>query len=117
MASKKCKVTARKDPFAGLLRQIEGGGYHAVTDEIWDTLEVEGFPEEVGNAKRACYEFLELTIPPRDRASLMKLDGETVEKYNKFDARLKDIFGVTKYIDLVDYDNGRIKVVRVKPRC
>lgn len=103
--------------FDNLFNQIKNGKYKKITDSLHETLEYEGWTEEINIYDKECFEFIKLNISPKDVSGLKKFDNSTITKFNEFDIKLKDTFGISKYIDLIDYDKGEVKVVRVKKEC
>ena len=100
--------------FADLLSQVdEKGKYKPLTDEVWDAIQEEGYDEELDLYDPEDFEYMELKIPPEDVEALKAYSDEALEKYNRFDIELKEKY--ENHIDLIDYDNGVVKVVRVNP--
>jgi len=95
-----------------LLSQVEAGEYKPLTREVWETIQDEGYDEELELYNPEDFEHITLTIPPEDANALRAFSAEALEKYNRFDIELKDKF--ERHIDLIDYDEGIIRVVRAK---
>ena len=99
--------------FADLLSQVdddEKGKYKPLTDKVWDAIQDEGYNEELELYNPEDFEYMELDIPPEDVEALKAFSDEALEKYNRFDIELKEKY--KNHIDLIDYDNGVVKVVR-----
>jgi hypothetical protein len=96
--------------FTELLSQVKTGVYKPLPDEVWEAIEDEGYSEEEG-LQREDFEYITLTIPHEDAKALRDFSDEAIEKYNRFDIKLKDLF--ERHIDLIDYDKGIVRVVRV----
>ena len=98
--------------FADLLLQVRDGEYKPLTDRVWGAIQHEGFNEELELYNPEDFEYMVLKIPPEDEVALKAYSDEALEKYNRFDIELKEKY--ENHIDLIDYDNGVVKVVRVK---
>lgn len=98
--------------FQDFFDQIENGRYVPIDDNIFDTIVAEGWDETTGIGIKRMYDYIILEINCDEEQGLMNFDKDTVEKFNKFDIALKDMYGVKKYIDLVDYDAGVVRIVR-----
>ena len=99
--------------FTDLLSQVRAGEYEPLTDEVWEVIQDEGYNEELELYNPEDFEYMELDIPPDDEEALKAFSDEALEKYNRFDIELKEKY--KNHIDLIDYDNGVVKVVRVNP--
>lgn len=96
------------------LEQIEDLEYYPMRDypDVWVSMEYEGLNEEYDEGN-----FLDnwvvgfLKISEKDKEGLIKLDTETVEKFNDFDIELKEKYNL-KIIDLIDYNIGRVLIVK-----
>jgi len=98
--------------FADALSQVETNQYRDLTPDVWETIQDEGYDEELELDSPEYFEYTTLTIPPEDVGALKTFKDEALEKYNRFDIELKEKY--ENHIDLIDYDNGIIKIVRVK---
>ena len=96
--------------FTDLLSQVRAGEYEPLTDEVWEVIQDEGYNEELELYNPEDFEYMVLTIPPEDVEALKAFSAEALEKYNRFDIELKEKY--ENHIDLIDYDNGVVKVVR-----
>ena len=97
--------------FTNLLSQVEEKGkYKPLTDEVWEVIQDEGYDEELELYDPEDFQYMELDIPPEDVEALKAFSDEALEKYNRFDIELKEKY--ENHIDLIDYDNGVVKVVR-----
>jgi hypothetical protein len=101
----------RRNP-DNLFYQVEFNDYNPINKEIWEIIQVEGWDEELGILHPFQYEYTTLTIPEADVKGLKQFTNETLNKYNQFDITLKQTF--PNHIDLIDYDNGVIVIVRVR---
>ena len=100
--------------FTDLLSQVRDGEYELLTptDEVWEVIQDEGYNEELELYNPEDFEYMVLTIPPEDVEALKAFSDEALEKYNRFDIELKEKY--ENHIDLIDYDNGVVKVVRAR---
>ena len=99
--------------FTNLLSQVEEKGkYKPLTDEVWEVIQDEGYDEELELYDPEDFQYMELDIPPEDVEALKAFSDEALEKYNRFDIELKEKY--ENHIDLIDYDNGVVKVVRAR---
>lgn len=84
--------------------------FFPLTNEIWETLLLEGWPEELEDEDLNNYQYKELEIPSEDKKGLIREDDATLEKYNKLDIQLKN---QSKHLlDLIDYSTGRVYVIQ-----
>jgi len=60
--------------------------------------------------KKEDYEFIELDISEIDEFGLATKDESTIEKYNDFDIELKEKIYDDGYLDLIDYDEGKVRI-------
>lgn len=95
-----------------LLSQIEERAFKPITNEIWNILQFDGFPEEKDIENPEMFEYIQLNIPQEDIEKLKVQDDDTINKYNEFDIKLKEEY--PNHIDLIDYDKGIVRIVRVK---
>lgn len=107
----------QNNTFEDFFNQIKNSEYKPISDDIWDIInDCEGFTEEVNNFEgdfnREHYSMTELEIPIEDKIGLQKFDNETIDKYNDFDIELKEKGYYPNYIDLIDYDKGKIVIVK-----
>jgi hypothetical protein len=98
--------------FSELFDQIEHGQYIPIDDGIYDTITAEGWNETTGVDIKGMYDYIVLDINDSDKMGLMEFNSYAVEKFNEFDIELKERYGVKRYIDLVDYEAGAIRIVR-----
>ncbi len=105
----------RSNPDAGvesLIEKVSSLKWTPIAKEVWETIEVEGLDEEKDAFHPRLWEMARLPISKPDSEKLMQFDEETVEKFNRFDIALKNKFKM-RYIDLIDYEAGKIILVRV----
>jgi len=107
--------------FKNLFDQILTGGYQELTNDVWDSLQWDGWIDDASRLhhgkrgeKREDYEFIELDIPEADEFGLATNDEEIIEKYNEFDIELKDKLYDKGYLDIIDYDEGKVRIVKIK---
>lgn len=96
--------------FEKYLNQISPHKFKPVTNEVWETILDEGLDEEFDAPCRKNWKFMSLEIDEVDKENLKKFEDETVEKFNLFDIKLKDLYKL-KLIDFIDYDNGIVVIV------
>ncbi len=94
------------------ISQIPKLTFKPVSDSVWETIQDEGLDEEQNKPNRQSWEMAELKVSTNDQKMLKGFDDDTLEKFNDFDIKLKDKYKL-KYIDLIDYDKGKITIVRV----
>lgn len=92
--------------------QIKNKKYKEIDSNIFETIQYEGLDEEFDVFNQNDWEFIELELNQEQIVGLKKFEKETVELFNLFDIKLKENF--KKHIDLIDYDNGIIRIVRPK---
>lgn len=97
--------------FKDLFNQIKTGKFIPLTDEVFESLEWDGWMDERNDNNRKHYRMLELSIPQKDELALIQLNDDVINKYNEFDIELKSKFG-DSFIDLINYDEGKIFIVR-----
>ena len=99
--------------FKNLFNQIQNGNYQPISDDVWGSLEIDGFPEEVNDFDLKHYEMLDLEIPIDDEIGLAEFNDNVVNKYNNFDIELKNSGWLEKgYLDLIDYEAGKIFIIK-----
>ena len=88
--------------------------YNSVDDETWEIIdEWEGLTEEFDVYDRNKWVMAELPITDEDSNELKQETENIQEKFNQFDIMLKNKYNM-KYIDLIDYKNGIVKIVTIK---
>lgn len=88
--------------------------YNPVDDETWEIIdEWEGLTEEFDVYDRNKWVMAELPITDEDSDELKQETESIQEKFNQFDIMLKNKYNM-KYIDLIDYKNGIVKIVTIK---
>lgn len=107
--------------FKNLFDQIISGNYQELTDDIWEALEWDGWIDDASRLhygkkgdKREDYEFIELDIPETDEFGLATKDDDAINKYNEFDIELKEKLYDKGYLDLINYDEGKVRIVKIK---
>ena len=87
--------------------------FRPVDSQTWATIQYEGLDEEQEAPKRAQWMVATLPISKTDADGLRDFDAAAVEKFNGFDIALKRAYA-GRVVDLVDYDNGTIRLVTKK---
>lgn len=107
--------------FKKLFDQIESKSFADINDSLWEMIKWDGwindksrYKSDEKGYKKDDYEYIELDIPEIDEFGLVTADDKTIDKYNEFDIQLKDRYYKKGYIDFIDYDNGKVYVVRIK---
>jgi len=107
--------------FKDIFDQIKDGDFKDLNNDIWESLEYDGWIDDasrVGYGKygldKEDYEYIEIDIPEEDEFGLITLDDNIIEKYNDFDIEFKDKYYNKGYLDLVNYDEGKLFIVRLK---
>lgn len=106
-----------KNIFSTYFNQLINNKYLPLTDNLWEDLESDGFPDEVndykGDYNKNNYKYTIIKIGNKDKNGLINFDEDTIEKWNDFDIELKDKY-YPNYIDFIDYDNGIIYIIKYK---
>jgi hypothetical protein len=89
--------------------------YKEITNEIWNTILSEGLNIEKMAYDKNDWEYANLPISETDKNGLKKFNKEVVEEYNNFDIQLKEMYHM-RYVDLIDYNKGIVRIVKVKGR-
>lgn len=106
-------------PFEKYHQQIINSGFDALTEELWDELLMEGFPEEVndyqGDYDKNNYEYIILNISKEDKEGLKAATDDAVNKWNDFDIWLKEEQKLyPKYLDMIYYEKGEVYIIHHK---
>lgn len=111
---KKVLLKKHVDRVTYYLKQIPSAKFTPVTNDVWDTItNYEGLDEEFNRPLKSQWSMTELHVVPLDKQGLIHGSGDTVEKFNIFDIALKDKYKM-HLIDLIDYEKGRVIIVRWK---
>ena len=87
--------------------------YQPVNDNEWEIIdEWEGITELFDIYDRENYLIAELPIIDEDSNELKQQTDNILNKFNNFDIKLKNKYNM-KYIDLIDYQNGIVKIVKI----
>ena len=107
--------------FKNIFDQIINGEFQELNDDIWESLEYDGWVDDgsrLGYGERGYdkseYEYIEIDIPEEDEFGLVTGDENTIEKYNDFDIELKEKLYDKGYLDIIDYDEGKLFIVKIK---
>ena len=88
--------------------------FEPIDDETWEIIdEWEGLTEEFDEYDRNKWFMTELPITDDDSKELKQETENIQNKFNQFDIMLKNKYDM-KYIDLIDYKNGIVKIVTIK---
>ena len=87
--------------------------FRPVDSQTWATIRDEGLDQEQGASKRKQWTVAALPISKTDADGLRDFDAATIEKFNGFDIALKRSYA-GRIVDLVDYENGTIRLVATK---
>ena len=106
-------------PFQEFHNQIMNSGFEPLTEEIWDNMLLDGFPEEVNNYQgdydQDNYEYLILEISKEDQDGLKSGSDDASNKWNDFDIWLKEEQKLyPKYLDYIDYEKGEVYIINHK---
>jgi hypothetical protein len=96
--------------YLAVVPQLEFRSVDALT---WSAIRNEGLDQEQGAPQREQWTMAVLPISQADADGLRHVDAATIEKFNGFDIALKRAYG-NRVIDLVDYDNGTVRLVATK---
>jgi hypothetical protein len=91
--------------------QIKKTKFRQVPMSIFRTIQYEGLDEETGKLSMTDWNYIELKLKKEDKEGLMNMKRQTIEEFNRFDIALKDKYRLG-LIDLIDYEHGRIFIVR-----
>jgi hypothetical protein len=98
------------------IERIMKSDFEPITDEIWDSLESEGYTEEVndydGDFNRDNYRFVEIELSESDKQGLINMEENIIEKWNDFDIFFKEEGYYPNYLDFIDYDEGKLFIVK-----
>jgi len=97
---------------SGYLGQIARLNWQPVTRSVWNSIQDEGLDEEQNAPNPADWIMASLNITPEDARALMAFDRDAIEEFNRFDIALKQRY--PGMVDLIDYDNGTVTIVKVK---
>lgn len=98
--------------FDTLITQILNDSlYQKCTNEIFDIIQTEGLDEEFNKFKKSDWTFITLQIPENISNKIKNFDHEILNMLNEFDMIIKNRFKM-KYIDLIDYDLGKIRIIK-----
>lgn len=87
--------------------------YVPVNNNEWEIIdEWEGITELFDIYDRERYQIAELPLTDEDSEELKQETDNILNKFNEFDIRLKNKYNM-KYIDLIDYENGIVKIVKI----
>jgi len=103
------------------LEQVKNeNNYIKITSQLFDEILDEGFVddlEEINNKKYTINDFVyfELKISETDKKGLINFDDIILNKFNDFDWELKELQeGYPTIVDFIDYDNGKIFIIKLK---
>lgn len=103
--------------FKNYFQQIENNHYLPLTKKIWNDINIDGYVDEVndynGDYDKNNYSYTELIISTDDKDGLINFNNDTIEKWNDFDIEFKNKY-YPDYIDYIDYDNGKIYIIKYK---
>lgn len=97
---------------SGYLGQIASLTWQPVSRSVWNSIQDEGLDEEQDAPNPADWIMSSLDITPQDATALMAYDDNAIEEFNRFDIALKQRY--PGMVDLIDYDNGIVTIVKVK---
>lgn len=110
------KIFENYKKWYNFLKQIEDNTYSNLTDELWQDIQDDGYPEEVnnyfGDFNRNHYTYTELNLPSVDIQGLQNKNPEYIEKWNEFDIYFKEEGYYPKHLDFIDYDKGKIYIIK-----
>ena len=97
---------------SGYLAQVAKLQWQPVSRNVWATIQDEGLDEEQDAENPTDWVMAQLAITPEDAAALQAFDDDAIEEFNRFDIALKSRY--PGLVDLIDYDNGTVIIVRTK---
>jgi len=108
----------KKNEWSILIDEILKSEFLPITDELWESINMDGYSEEVndyeGDFDRNNYTYMEIELSDKDRIGLINMDEDVLERYNDFDVYFKAEGYYPEYIDLIDYDEGKIYIIKHK---
>jgi hypothetical protein len=107
--------------FSNYYDQIMNRAFIEVSDEMWEEILLDGYPEEVnnwqGDFNQTNYKFISLEISEEDQTGLKSDDEIYIDKWNDFDIWLKEEAKLyPDYIDMIDYDKGTVFIIKYEPK-
>ncbi len=103
----------KKARISHLVSVVKGLPFKPVTKRIWQGIQDEGLDEENDCFDRSDWLYATLPISAEEKIGLMKTSEDVVNGFNLFDIKLKSEYDM-RVIDLIDYDNGSVYLVRLK---
>jgi hypothetical protein len=103
----------------GYINQLNTNDYNKLTNKLFNDIDEEGWLEQLEDFygkkfTRNDFSFTTLKLTENDKNGLINFDDDVIEKFNDFDIKLKSIDEYPfKKLDLIDYDNGVVYVVRL----
>ena len=97
---------------SGYLGKIAKLNWQPVDKSVWNSIQDEGLDEEQNAPNSADWIMASLNITPEDAQALMAYEDDAIEEFNRFDIALKQRY--PGMVDLIDYDNGTVTIVKVK---
>lgn len=94
------------------LKQIPQLVWQKIDKNTWESIQDEGLDEEQEVYSPGDWIMSKLTLSTEDINGLKTFNHNTIEDCNRFDIGLKEMF--PNYVDLIDYDNGTITIVKTK---
>jgi hypothetical protein len=101
------------------INQINTNDYNKLTNKLFNDIDEEGWLEQLEEFygkkfNRNDFSFTTLKLTETDKNGLINFDDDVIEKFNDFDIKLKSMDEYPfKKLDLIDYDNGVVYVVRL----
>lgn len=103
------------------LEQIQNNDeYYELTRDLYENIEDEGWLENLEDEYDKelgieDFEYFKLDVTPSDKIGLIYYDDNTLEKFNEFDIRIKEMSEYPyNMLDFIDYDDGQIYIIRYK---
>lgn len=98
--------------FDDYLLQIRNGNFSPCTNDMWETIEMDGYSEEREDFNKSNYLIMELIITDDKKEGLINFDDDIIEEFNDFDIELKDSDLYPNHLDFIDYDIGKVYIVK-----
>ena len=93
------------------MNQIDDLIFEPVSENVWDTIEVEGLNDEHDAHDPSQWVMAELVLDPSDIKGLKSFNEDIINKFNQFDISLKEKYHL-KLVDLINYEEGKIVIVK-----
>jgi len=101
------------------INQLNTNEYINITNKLFNDIEDEGWLEQLEDFynrrfDKTNFKYMTLKLTDNDKQGLINFDDDVIEKFNDFDIKLKSMDKYPfKKLDLIDYDNGVVFIVKL----